>query len=335
MNENHKTEVRVGLFVLVGMVAIAIMAVEFGRLGQGLTKYYKLTIEFTNASGLFKDCDVKLAGAKVGFVGETPKPIPGHVDAVSVLLNIQEGIKFPIRSVFTVGSSGLLGDKYVDVSPPEVFDPKKFNAADPKQVIPEKATLKGGEEVSFSVLQEQGKQTMEKLSDNLDELKSTLNDIKTKILSPDNTENLRASFANIKTTSDNFASASKKADEMMNGAKDAVNTAKEVLASAKQTMASANTAATDIREAVGDARGVIKSAQTALGSAQGVLKNAQSGQGTVPMLLGNREVADDLRALIGNIRRHGLLFYRDSPVSSSATTISKPSAAGSRTKPRP
>jgi hypothetical protein len=32
----------------------------------------------------------------------------------------------------------------------------------------------------------------------------------------------------------------------------------------------------------------------------------------VPLLLTNQAVADDLRALISNLRRHGVLFYRDS-----------------------
>ena len=104
----------------------------------------------------------------------------------------------------------------------------------------------------------------------------------------------------------------------MDGARDAVKMAREVLTTARQTMTSANGAATEIQNAVGDARAVIKSAQSTLGSAQGIIKDAKSGQGTLPMLLGNREVAENLRALIANIRRHGLLFYRDSAAAEAA-----------------
>ena len=309
--EQQGLEIKVGLFVLIGLVAIAIMAVQFGRLGQGLAKFYRLTVEFPNASGLFKDADIRLAGAKIGHVAETPQPIPGHVDCVSVLLNIQDSIRFPVNSTFTVGSSGLLGDKFVLVSPPKYFDPKKFDAKDPKQTIPDGAWLKGTDVVDIADLMEPGKAALDKMAARLDDLQSVLVDVKTKILSPENVENLRESFASIKATSASFESASKKADEAMDGAKDVVRTAKEVMAGAKQTMTTANKAAEDVRGAIVDARGVIKGAQGAIGSAQGVLKSAQSGSGTVPMLLGNREVADNLRALIANIRRHGLLFYRD------------------------
>jgi hypothetical protein len=32
----------------------------------------------------------------------------------------------------------------------------------------------------------------------------------------------------------------------------------------------------------------------------------------LPALLTNQELANDLKALIGNLRAHGVLFYRDS-----------------------
>ena len=317
---------------MAGLVTIAFMAVQFGRLGQGLTADYPLTVRFTNASGLIRDSDVKLAGAKVGHVAESPEPIPGQVDAVTVLLKIRKDIRFPKDSVFSVGSSGLLGDKFVQVAPPKGFDPKKFKAADTSQTIPEGASLEGGEELGINALMEQGKETLDRLPESIDELKSLLEEIHTKILSTENIDNLRASFASIKTTADNFASASKKADDVMDGAKSAVATAKETLTEAKKTMATASDAATDIRAAIVDARGVIKTAQSALGSAQSVLKNAQSGTGAVPMLLGNHEVAENLRALIANIRRHGLLFYRDSSAADGGAP--RQPAVASKNKPR-
>ena len=64
-NDEKNLEIKVGIFVFIGLIAIAIMAVQFGRLGQGLAKYYPLKVEFPNASGLLKNSDVQLAGAIV------------------------------------------------------------------------------------------------------------------------------------------------------------------------------------------------------------------------------------------------------------------------------
>jgi len=49
-----------------------------------------------------------------------------------------------------------------------------------------------------------------------------------------------------------------------------------------------------------------------LDAATRILNEATKGDGLVPLLLTNQAVADDLRALISNLRRHGVLFYRDS-----------------------
>ena len=136
-------------------------------------------------------------------------------------------------------------------------------------------------------------------------VKETLEKVQNGVLNNENMDNLKETFASLKTTTDNIAKASTKIDSIMTGAQSAVDSAKETFAEAKETMGSINGAATDVRSVVAEARGVVQSSQT-------VLKAAQTGQGTLPMLLGNREVADNLRAVIANIRKHGLLFYRDS-----------------------
>ena len=308
-NEQQRLEIKVGLFVFIGLVIIAAMAIQFGRVGQGLSDFYTLTVEFPNASGLVRNADVQLAGARIGVVAEEPKAMPGVIGMVPVQLKIRTGIELPRGSYFLVGSSGLLGDKSVVVGLPTGFDRQKFNAADPGQTIPHNATVPGTQVADINELASKGDKNMEKLDATLDELKGTLEKIQQGVLNDTNVANLQESFASLKTTTDNIAKASNKIDGIVTGAQSAVDSAKETFAEAKQTMAS-------VQAATADARSVIASSQM-------VIKAAQSGQGTLPMLLGNREVADNLRAVIANIRRHGLLFYRDTappPASSAPAT---------------
>lgn len=311
-NEQSSLEIKVGIFVFVGLVAIAIMAVQFGRLGQGLSKFYELNVELPNASGLLKNSDVQLAGAVVGTVAEKPKNTPGHLGSVTAKLYIKETMKLPRGCTFQVGSSGMMGDKFVNITPPAEFDNSTFNPADPKQVLQPGETIQGSDPSGIEALTKKSEVAMDKLSANLDQLKIAIDKIQTNLLSDANLANVSSAFASIKTTGDNFAEASKKITDVVQGAQEAVNSAKETMVtvrgtvkSAEKTMATANDAANDIRLAISDARGAIHSAQT-------VLKSAQSGSGTIPMLLTNPEVAENLSALINNIRRHGLLFYRDS-----------------------
>ena len=78
-----------------------------------------------------------------------------------------------------------------------------------------------------------------------------------------------------------------------------------VVEKADGTMASAKKAADKLQLAVGDARKTIQAATR-------VMNEATHGNGLLATLLTNQEVANDLRALISNLRRHGVLFYRDS-----------------------
>ncbi len=300
-------EIKVGFFIFVGLLAIAIMAIEFGRVGQGFSKSYDLQVEFPNASGLLKNADVQLSGAVVGHVVDKPNIVPGQIGSVTVALQIKDTIKLPRGSTFRIGSSGLMGDKFVDIAPPDDFDPKSFNPNDPKQTLQAGEKIEGGEPKGIDAITKRGDEAMGKLNARLDELKTTIDMVNTRlpqVLSDTNIKNLQDTFVSIKAASDNFAEASKKINGIMDGAQTVVDTAGSTMDSAKTTMATANNAANDIRAAIGEMREGVRSAQT-------LLKAAMSGPGTIPMLLGNREVSDNLRALIANIRRHGVLFYHD------------------------
>ena len=81
---------------------------------------------------------------------------------------------------------------------------------------------------------------------------------------------------------------------------------------ADSTMASAKKAADGLQSAIGDTRKVLQS--------------ATQGKGLVATLLNNQQLADDLHALVTNLRAHGVLFYRDT----AATSQTKPAE---QTKP--
>src|SRR2546423_2981893 len=128
MNRHERgLELKVGIFLFMGLAMLAALVVQFGRLGEGFKTYYTLTIRFTDASGLLKGSDVLLAGAKIGKVSGGPR-MTREGNGVDVPLKIYDYIKIPESSKFTVGSSGLLGDRFVTVTVPS-GEPKKFIAA--------------------------------------------------------------------------------------------------------------------------------------------------------------------------------------------------------------
>jgi ABC-type transporter Mla subunit MlaD len=110
-------------------------------------------------------------------------------------------------------------------------------------------------------------------------------------LSQTNMDHLKETFENLSKTSAAFSESSKKIDG--------------VITKADATMGSAKEAADKLQLAAGDAGKTIQSAGR-------IMSQATSGNGLLAMLLTNEEVASNLRALISNLRTHGVLFYRDS-----------------------
>src|ERR1700740_3239846 len=118
MNRHERgLEFKVGIFVFAGLAMLAALVVQFGRLGEGFKTYYALTVRFSDASGLLKGSDVLLAGARIGKVAGGPRLVR-EGNGVAVPLKIYDYIKIPKGSKFTVGSSGLLGDRFVNVTMP-------------------------------------------------------------------------------------------------------------------------------------------------------------------------------------------------------------------------
>ena len=118
MNEQDRgLELKVGIFVAVGLAILAALVVQFGRVGEGFKTYYGLTVHFADASGLLKGSDVLLGGAKIGRVSGPPRLVTSG-RGVDVPLRIYDYVQIPTGSSFTVGSTGLLGDRFVAITPP-------------------------------------------------------------------------------------------------------------------------------------------------------------------------------------------------------------------------
>lgn len=296
MNRHERgLEFKVGAFVFVGLSMLAALVVQFGRLGEGFKTYYPLTVRFTDASGLLKGSDVLLAGAKIGHVSDGPRLVrEGH--GVSVPLRIYDYVKIPAGSKFEVGSSGLLGDRFVSVTMPP---------GQPSEYLPKNAYIEGTRQTGIDDLTREGGSLVSDMRGAVQNINATVTRLNQEALSRANMQNLKASIEHLNQTTGSLAESSKKLDS--------------VIEKADATMSSAKKAADEMPLVMADAR---KAAQ---GAAQ-VFDEATKGKGLLATLLGNPELANDLRALIHNLRARGVLFYRDSAskTDSSAPERAKP-----------
>jgi phospholipid/cholesterol/gamma-HCH transport system substrate-binding protein len=232
MNRHERgLEFKVGAFVFVGLAMLGALVVQFGRLGEGFKTYYPVTVRFSDASGLLKGSDVLLAGAKIGKVAGGPRMVR-EGNGVDVPLKIYDYVKIPDGSKFTVGSSGLLGDRFVSVTMPP---------GQRKAFLPPNAYISGTRDTGIDDLTREGGALVNDLRGTVQKLDTTVTQLNEKALSSANMENLKSSLAHLNEATGSFADSSKKlggvidkADSAMDSTKQAAEDLQKVLNSATQ-----------------------------------------------------------------------------------------------------
>src|SRR5712691_2035273 len=242
-------EFKVGAFVFVGLAMLGALVVQFGRLGEGLKTYYPLTVRFTDASGLLKGSDVLLAGAKIGKVSGGPRMVR-EGNGVDVPLKIYDYVKIPDGSKFTVGSSGLLGDRFVNVTMPP---------GQRKAYLPPNAYISGTRESGIDDLTREGGALVSDMRGAVQNINGTFTRLNQEALSPTNMQNLKASIDHLSQTTGALAESSKKLDG--------------VIEKADATMGSTKNAADDLQRAIADMHKAIQMATEGKGLLAALLTN--------------------------------------------------------------
>jgi phospholipid/cholesterol/gamma-HCH transport system substrate-binding protein len=122
-----KNDVWVGLFVMLGAVAVLFLALKAANLlTWSLKQDYEVSAKFDNIGGLKPGAAVKSAGVVVGRVKKIE--FDGESFQAKVTLSLQTGLGFPQDSSLKILTSGLLGEQYLDVSPGA--DEKNLGAGD-------------------------------------------------------------------------------------------------------------------------------------------------------------------------------------------------------------
>jgi phospholipid/cholesterol/gamma-HCH transport system substrate-binding protein len=114
MNQT-KLEISVGAFVIVGLAAIAYLAL---KIGAGLlvgADTYLISARFGNSSGLSVGGKVSISGVTIGSV-ESVTLDPADFGAI-VTMRVRADIKLPVDTAVAVRANGLLGDRYLQLRP--------------------------------------------------------------------------------------------------------------------------------------------------------------------------------------------------------------------------
>ncbi|PID73541.1 MAG: outer membrane lipid asymmetry maintenance protein MlaD [Desulfobacterales bacterium] len=111
----RQVELGVGIFVLIGLIGVGYLTIRLGKMEWIGGDYYTVSARFQSVAGLKSGAEVVISGVKVGNVSRVELD-QENMEAL-VRMKIRRGIVLSEDAIASVKTSGLIGDKYIRLSP--------------------------------------------------------------------------------------------------------------------------------------------------------------------------------------------------------------------------
>lgn len=185
--KNSATELKVGLFVILALAALAYMTTKISKGENTGTDAYQVSVYFNNVSGLKMGSPVEVAGIEVGRV--TDISLVG--DKAEVVLALRQGLKVYADSQVSIQTRGVLGDKFVVITPgtsgfPQIKDgdriARSYTPADMNELFDKVGRIADdlgqvSKSLAHSMGGPQGERNLAEIVTNLKELTAGLNTV--------------------------------------------------------------------------------------------------------------------------------------------------------------
>lgn len=112
--KRENLEIAVGVFVLIGIIALGYLSFRLGKIELFSSGSYIVYAEFDKVGGIKKGSLVEIAGVPVGSV---EKIIINEKYHAVLEIKIIKSIKLPEDSIASIRTKGLIGEKYVQITP--------------------------------------------------------------------------------------------------------------------------------------------------------------------------------------------------------------------------
>ncbi len=315
MSKRSKTDTWVGLFLLIGIVLVTAAVLSVGNFKTSSDTTYPISIMYKDAAGLIKGSQLRLGGA---FVGEVVAP-PELTEAgnrVIVKTRINNDVRIQIGSEFRIDMQNLLGDKYIDIVPPEDAT---------NQFLPPGSLIMGQTESDLNKIKNNAVQVsqdavtiLRKLDKNFDKIELAIDNISKAAKGlEETTRKLNEGIL----SSENVAHVSgilKSTDEAAGKMPLMIDEARASLVSLNDTMADVRGVAGKAGEkldllspAIREAAPTMVSIRQVSDDVSVITQDIRKGKGTIGALMYDKTLKTQLDQFIRNLRDYGILRYRN------------------------
>jgi len=106
-------ELAVGIFMIAGIICLGYLSIRLGKMEVFGEKGYEVYALFSETGGLKVGSSIVIAGVDIGRV----KNVTLDNYQARVVLNIPEGVKLQEDAIASIKTKGLIGEKYIEITP--------------------------------------------------------------------------------------------------------------------------------------------------------------------------------------------------------------------------
>jgi len=291
MLDKEKTQIKVGTFVVLGLLLGMYVIFMIGGEKQIFEPQYRLITKFQDISGLRNGAPIQLAGLKIGYVDKIKFSSDLSQKDVELTLRINKKFQERIRkdSVATINTQGLLGDKFVYISV----------GSDSEDVLQNGDFLEGKETYSIYNVAEKSGEIVEDVKEASKSIRRFFEDMYT------GKEDVRQAIKSL----GNIMKEAEKGSGVLHAlvydpkGKQVVEDIAASISALKDIMGRVNE--TDKKN--GEISGVVANLKVASANLRDVMERVNRGEGTVGGLMTDPAIYNDLRSLFGRANRNKLL----------------------------
>lgn len=286
-----KTETKVGLFVIIAIGIFIFMTIGIGAFRFGAHGYLPYKVSFSDVSGLSRKADVKIAGVKVGWVEDVELSNSGKA-----LANIMIDKKYSLydNAYAVVRQEGLIGSKYLEVTPGDPLLPKLTSG--------ERLARPGREAVSIDELLFKFKTIAGNVEDFTSNLKNALG-------GSNNGDHIKNTIEHISNASINIDKLATSLQTVVSGNEDNLNTILENIKNITNNLQSDLPAIKDTftkfaTETTDSLSNAAHEARETFENLSSVTQKINDGRGLLGKLINEEEMYKDIKQTVSGIKNY-------------------------------
>jgi len=288
--EKSRLETKVGLFVAIGLVLLAVLMVQFSKGTSLFRGTYALKLHTDNVGGLKQKSAVLLAGVQVGTV----QLIELAPDGKSVIILLKIYKDFPIYhdARFVIESAGFLGDQFVSVIPTANTEPKLADGAE----------VHCQEPFNLQEVARSAAGFIQRIDETAKKLDASVTDLRAQVLNATTLANFGVAVTNLRVATEQALGAVKDINRLIatNGAQVGVAVSNVVLFSSR--LDGLATSAQTILDTNGaNITAATRNIDDITVTVKQLAADLQAGKGLAGVVLQNPELATNVQSLAANL----------------------------------